>query len=253
MSYDYKKGKLVIEEILNGKPEINDTTKIPKSDNEFTFDNAHYGWVTAIFVDIRDSTALFSGSDKYITAKIVRAFTSEIIEILREDSSCAGLLREIGIRGDCVYAIYTAKDPISKIVDIYLQKAFYINTFLSMLNKMLDEKGYRNIKAGIGVATDKELVIKAGRRDVGINAKVWIGNAVTKASHLSSLGNKDGKETIALCITTYKNAIEHMISRNLNHETRYGIINWFSYSSDDKCYFTDVVKKEFNNWVKNYL
>lgn len=55
------------------------------------------------FVDIRESSKLFTDKDKEKVAKIIRSFTSEIIEILREDDN----LREIGIRGDCVYAIYT--------------------------------------------------------------------------------------------------------------------------------------------------
>ena len=35
---------------------------------------------------------------------MIKSFTSETIEILRNNDN----LREIGIRGDCVYAIYTS-------------------------------------------------------------------------------------------------------------------------------------------------
>lgn len=100
--YDYKAGKKRIKEILNNKLQVIENNKIPNNDN-FTFSNAYYGWVTAIFVDIRKSTDLFSKDDKEIVSKMIRSFTSEVIEILRKDD----LLREIGIRGDCVYAIYT--------------------------------------------------------------------------------------------------------------------------------------------------
>ena len=118
--YDYKAGKKRIKEILNNKLQVIENDKIPNNDN-FTFSNAYYGWVTAIFVDIRNSTDLFSKDDKEIVSKMIRSFTSEVIEILRKDD----LLREIGIRGDCVYAIYTTpkKSDILEIMD----KSFYIS------------------------------------------------------------------------------------------------------------------------------
>ena len=47
-SYDYKNGKSRIEEILNNKMEIIEKEKVPKDDN-FTFDNGYYSWVSAIF------------------------------------------------------------------------------------------------------------------------------------------------------------------------------------------------------------
>ena len=52
--------------------------------------------MSGIFVDIRDSSKLFADENKEKVSKIVRAFSSEIIEILRDDEN----LREIGIRGD---------------------------------------------------------------------------------------------------------------------------------------------------------
>ena len=51
MSYDYKKGKKRISDILINKLEVKAVNKIP-SDNEFTFDNGYYAWVTAIFITI---------------------------------------------------------------------------------------------------------------------------------------------------------------------------------------------------------
>ena len=120
--YDYIAGKKRIKEILNNKLEVIENDKIPNNEN-FTFSNAHYGWVTAIFVDIRNSTNLFSKDDKEVVSKMIRAFTSEIIEILRNDDN----LREIGIRGDCVYGIYTTP----KRVDIY-------DTFLDGTKEMIN-------------------------------------------------------------------------------------------------------------------
>ena len=63
MIYDYKEGKKRVLEILNNKLEVKETNKIPNETN-FTYENSYYGWVSAIFVDIRNSTALFTKYDK---------------------------------------------------------------------------------------------------------------------------------------------------------------------------------------------
>lgn len=80
--YDYKDGKKRIQEILNNKLDI-EKGYIPKEE-AFTYENAYFGWVTALFVDIRDSSKLFSNEDKVQMSKIIRSFTSEVIEILRD-------------------------------------------------------------------------------------------------------------------------------------------------------------------------
>lgn len=238
--YDYKAGKKRIKEILNNKLQVIENNKIPNNDN-FTFSNAYYGWVTAIFVDIRNSTDLFSKDDKEIVSKMIRSFTSEVIEILRKDD----LLREIGIRGDCVYAIYTT--PEQKDILEIMEKSFYINTFMNMLNKLLDEKGFSTISVGIGVSTAQELVVKAGRKDVRINNSVWIGDAVTKASNLSSLGNKNGYKSIVLSNTTYINIIDLFVERNGTESE-----SWFDSRYDSKIgsfYDSNIIKLDFNNWI----
>ena len=174
---------------------------------------------------------------------MIRSFTSEVIEILRKDD----LLREIGIRGDCVYAIYTTpkKSDILEIMD----KSFYINTFMNMLNKLLVDKGFSTINVGIGVSTAQELVVKAGRKDVGINNSVWIGDAVTKASNLSSLGNKNGYMSIVLSSLTHSNIINLFVEGN-------GIKSksWFSQKYDPKIgtfYVSGIIKSNFNEWIDN--
>ena len=130
-SYLYKDGKKRIVEILDNKLQVTEQDKIPGED-DFTFDNAYFGWVTSLFVDIRESSKIFGREDRELVSKVVRSFTSEVIEILRDDSN----LREIGIRGDCVYSIYTT--PYKSGILEVAAKAFYINTLMKMLNKLLD-------------------------------------------------------------------------------------------------------------------
>ena len=143
-NYDYKKGKERIVNILDNDLDVVEQNELPQDDS-FTFSNGYYSWVTGIFVDIRDSSDLFADEDKEKVAKVIRSFTSEIIEILRNDDN----LREIGIRGDCVYAIYTTpeKDDIYELAD----KTFYINTYMKMLSKLLEERSLPKIKVGIGM------------------------------------------------------------------------------------------------------
>ena len=216
--------------------------KLP-NDEVFTFSNGYYSWVTGVFVDVRDSSTLFADEDKEKVSKIIRSFTSEIIEILRNDNN----LREIGIRGDCVYAIYTTptKNDELEIAD----KTFYINTYMIMLNKILSQYSLPKIQVGIGMSTAKELVVKAGRKNAGINNKVWIGKAVTTASNLSSLGNKNGRKSLVYSVSSYNNFIETLKERNNDKNPE----EWFTYHNDSngEYYTANIVKTDFDKWISN--
>lgn len=120
--YDYKNGKKRVEEILNSDVDVINKDKLPKSD-ELTFGNSYYSWISSIFIDIRDSSTLFKEENNKNISKIMKSFTSELIEIMRKSDN----LREIGIRGDCVYSIYTCpkKDDTYEIYKI----VYFCNTF----------------------------------------------------------------------------------------------------------------------------
>ena len=242
-TYDYRKGKERIEDILDNELKVIELDEIP-TDSAFTFTNGYHSWVSAIFVDVRDSSALFADEDKEKVSKVIRSFTSEIIEILRNDDN----LREIGIRGDCVYGIYTTpgKSDILELAD----KTFYINTYMKMLNKLLLDRSLPEIKVGIGMSTAQELVIKAGRKDVGINSKVWIGEAVTRASNFSSLGNKKGNSALVYSSCSYSKFIDKLQERNSEENVK----RWFTYHSDEgdgEYYTANIIKKEFDNWISD--
>lgn len=251
MEYDYETGKERIVEILENNVEVEEKKYIP-CENDFTFDNAYKCWVTSIFVDLRNSTELFNSSDKKKVSKIVRSFTSEIIEILNakcildqpyEDIS----LEEIGIRGDCVYAIYST--PQKAQTYEVLDRAFYINTLIKMLNKLLDKYKLGSIKAGIGVSVAEEVIIKAGRKYSSVNSKVWIGDAVTKASKLSGLGDKGNIQRIVISSCMHHNTIDKFKERNGEKKAK----SLFTKVTDDKFgtyYHCDIIKSDFNNWIE---
>ena len=238
-NYDYKEGKKRVNAILNDENDIEEKDKVPTEKN-FTYHNGYYAWVTALFVDIKDSTKLFSENKKKSTSKIIKSFTSEIIEILRKDNN----LREIGIRGDCVYAIYTCStnDEDYEVAD----KAFYINTYLNMLNKLLSNKKMPNIEAGIGVSKAKELVVKAGKEGSGINNLVWIGKAVTYASKFSSMANRGKYESIIFSNNFYKSVIDKLVHKNPSSKNRFKKHN----DKDLGTFYSgDIKKTSFNNWI----
>lgn len=241
--YDYRNGKERVEAILDNDLTVIEQGELPK-DDAFTFSNGYYSWVSAIFVDIRKSSELFAEEEKEKVSKIIRSFTSEIIEIMRDDDN----LREIGIRGDCVYAIYTTpeKDDIFELAD----KTFYINAYMKMLNKLLKERSLPEIKVGIGMSTAKELVVKAGRKDVGINSKVWIGKAVTRAANFSSIGNENGEKPLVYSKCSFDNFIETLEHKNSEKNPR----DWFSkyYDADNGYYYTaNISQVEFRDWINN--
>lgn len=241
MSYDYKDGKQRVQNILNKSTPVREGNDIP-ADSYFTYDNGVYGWVSAIFIDIRESTNLFQNEDKTEVARIIRSFTSECIEIL----SGNGNSREIGIRGDCVYAIYST--PNKHDINGVMNLAGYINTLIRMLNKLFCDKGFNQIEVGIGVASAKELVVKAGRKGSGISNKVWIGEAVTEASNLSSYGNTGSNwnkirpiVTSSMVYSNITDVDDEWVDKSLLEE---------KYINYDKCYHGDYVNKGFNDWIE---
>lgn len=99
------------------------------------------------------------------------------------------------------------------------------------------------------MATAKELVVKAGRKDVGINSKVWIGEAVSRASNLSSLGNKDGLAPIVFSDICYQNFIDQLVEI-CGEEAR----TWFTERYKlgyGTCYDANIIIIDFDNWIEN--
>lgn len=237
MAYNFRNSKANIINILSSKTQIEKKEKIPV-DNEFTYANGIRCWVSSIFVDIKSSTELFKNQDEQL-ARMLRAFTSEIITILQQFEN----YNQIGIRGDCVYAIYSTPNTqdISKVFAIATQ----INTFMKMLNKLLTSKGYSNIGVGIGIGCGKELIIKAGRTGTGINDKIWIGDAVVDAANLSSIANRDGFKKILMNSLFYDNLMR----------TGYKDRTYITETScKEKGYYEifqcDDIDFEFDEWIK---
>ena len=113
-----------------------------------------------------------------------------------------------------------------------------------MLNKQLKKHELPTFKAGIGLGDSKTLVIKAGRKDVGINKTVWIGDSIVDASNFSSIANKGSFKKIVMSPVFYNNLYDihkkagNLFERKKHH--KYGV-----------CYTGNIVMKDFNDWIEN--
>lgn len=235
--YNYKNSKANIINILKSKTKIEEKETIPK-DQDFTYENGILSWVSAVFVDIKSSSELFKSRDEKL-ARLLRAFTSEIITIMQDFDN----YNQIGIRGDCVYAIYST--PKKKDVNSVFGIATKINTFMTMFNKLLQQEHYSTIGVGIGLGCEEELIIKAGRSGTGINDKIWIGKAVVDASNLSSVANRHGYDKIAMSSCFHSNIKDYYKSKT----------DWFSLVSnsdyfDDIFYECNIVNSKFDEWIE---
>lgn len=242
--YDYKDSKEKIEEILKSSTKIIEKDSIPSSDSDFTYENGIKAWVGALFVDIVDSSKLFQSANED-TARITRSFCSEIISILKDDPN----FREIGIRGDCVYCIYSAAYQ-EDLVQIFTH-AYRINSFMEMFNRLLTKNDYTSIRVGIGLGCGSDLIVKAGRYGSGINDKIWIGKAVVDAAQLSGIANRNGISAIAMSSIFYDNIIDLLYKENAEYKT--WIKSRSNYYGYVDYYHCNIIETSFNKWIEENL
>ena len=244
MAYNFKESKKRIIKILQDKTPIQEVETFPKEDSSnFSFKNGIRSWVGAIFIDIVSASELFKEEKDEKVARILRAYTSEIVDILNDDSSN---VRQIGIRGDCVYAIYSAQYK-EDLVDIF-RRAYRINTMMKMFNILLKNNGFPQVEAGIGLGANKDLIIKAGKPQI-MNDLVWIGDSVVDASNLSNIANRKGFGAIAINELFYENIIEELTNENEKYQIWIKRHKKDYYSSGIDFYHCDIIQTDFNDWI----
>ena len=242
-NYDYKEGLKRINDILESDIVVEKRNTIPDVDSsEYNFNNAIKGDVASIFIDIRSSSEYFKNNAPKDVARVMRAFCSEIIEILRQNER----YKEIGIRGDCVYAIYSVYNNDHLLC--ILKDAAYVNTFQNMLQALLIKHHYNTFKIGIGLGYANDVMVaKAGKTGTGINDLLWIGNAVIDASNLSSLGNNGKFQPIILDELFYNKIKNYKIDSDKTFSDLFK--SGYSYELKKCVYHGNVVIRPFNDWV----
>lgn len=235
MAYDYKQSRNNVIQELTQKTKIADTQSPTTKD--LTFENGKRAWISSCFVDIRGSTKLFKNNsekeDEKI-ARLMRAFSGEIIKIMRDENYI-----HIGLQGDCVYGVFSTPDK-SDIDDIFYMVA-KINSFIIMLNKLLRQNNFETIKVGIGLSTGNDLIIKAGADNTGINDVLFIGNAVAEARHNSSEANKS---------INYAIVASSIFRNNLNDHNKKLLSNKYNVNGGE-VYAGDVINVDMNKWINN--
>lgn len=188
--YDYLKSSERISEILNQpQGQFQEAKSLPDRDS-LTYTNGYYGWCSAVFVDIRDSSSLTEKNKRPKLAKIYRSFISEMTAVLNSFEK----VREVSIVGDCVWAVYNT--PKKSDIDQVFNTAAKANTLIKLLNHHFEKKETEPLRIGIGVDYGRVLMIKAGYHGSGINDVIYMGDVVNRASHLAHEAGREFRKPI---------------------------------------------------------
>ncbi|WP_181696381.1 adenylate/guanylate cyclase domain-containing protein [Nocardia sp. GTS18] len=231
--YDYSKSSERIKEILN-QPSgtFQEVDGLPDRD-KLTFTNGFYGTCSALFVDIRGSSALTEKHKRPTLAKIYRAFISEMVALLNSDSH----VREVNIVGDCVWAVYNT--PFTSHIDDVFAIASQTNTLKKLLNHHFKNKGIDPISIGIGADWGRALMIKAGYSGSGINEVIYMGDVVNRAAHLAHEAGRQWRNPIFVGSDFFGNLNDHN-QKLLTSQYVQGL---------GSIYAGDVVRTDMNDWI----
>ena len=237
--FDLDNSKNRIIEILNDETIIEDKKSVPAYDGALTYANGIKAWVTALFLDIRKSAEYFK-NDADMVSRVMRSYIQELVTLLKDHDQEKELIRDIGIRGDCVYAIFTTpkKADINYVFDVVL----HIYSFNKMFQRVLSKNGFATFDIGIGLGSNKDVVIKTGKPYSDVNEMVWVGKAVVDAAHLSAYGNSDEYDykTIVMNKCFYNNLDEN------NKKYMAEVVDY----TGDSIYHGDVCFTDENNWIE---
>lgn len=229
--YDYVASANRIDDYL-AQPlgNFEEVDSLPERDR-LTFTNGFYANCSAIFVDIRDSSSLPKHYNRPTLAKLYRAYLSEMVAIFNSDHGT----REVNIAGDAVWAVINT--PYQSDIDDVFCLAYTANSLMELLNKKLAAAEYETpIKAGIGAAWGRALMIKAGYNGSGINDVVYMGDVVNEAAHLAARANEGYSNPIFVSSDFWGNLSDH----------NKGLL---AFNQTHRCYTGNVVLKAMDEWI----
>ena len=125
MEYNYVESKKRVYGILADPSPIRNIKKLDNIENRVDSSNGVRSWLTVVYIDIVDSKSIYSLKDEVKKAKILRAYTSECLEIIYSKLDMQPI--EAGVLGDKIYAVYST--PSKKAVYSATEIGFYINTY----------------------------------------------------------------------------------------------------------------------------
>lgn len=233
--YDVNKSSNRMNEILNSSNDkFADSEEIPSRD-KLTFTNGYYVNVTALFIDIVDSSSMTDKHYRPTLAKIYRCFLSECVAIINSTTNC----KEINIHGDCVWGVFETQYKAD--VEAVINVAAKLSSLINILNYKLKKKKYNTINVGIGIDYGRALMVKAGYSGSGINDIIWMGDVVNKACHLAnSAGRNIRKSTI----------ISSIVYSNLKEDTQ-ELFSKFYDNNFSENYEGNIINLDMEEWYKN--
>ena len=190
-----------IDEILAGaEAQYEEVASIPARE-KLTFTNGYYVDCSALFIDVRGSSALPEKYKQKTLAKLYRSYISEAVAVINGNPTCA----EIMIVGDAVSAVFDTPDEAR--VNGVLDTVAELNSLVQIINCRLKRNAIDPIRAGIGVSWGRALMIKAGNRGSTVNDVVWMGHVVNRASKLCSLGSKEPSDPPIVVDTPFRDRL----------------------------------------------
>ncbi len=230
-SYNHLDSDTRIREILDSSDfGYEEKDSIP-SREQLTFTNGFYVNCSAMFIDMRESKTLSSKYKRPTLARIYRAFISELVALLRGNTTVC----EIMIEGDCVWGIFDTKQK--KNVNELFSDAARVVSLRNILNWRLSQKSIDSIQVGVGLDYGRALMIKGGYRGSGINEVVWMGDVVGSAAHLCSYGSRSFTDKSVILSKTIHN--------NLTEDNK----RLCSWNMLRDCYHANIVNTKMEEWL----
>lgn len=230
--YNYRDTLSRVNTILNSSDNDYKEHKGIPSESQLTFKNGFYVDITVLFVDIRGSKDLASKHTRPVLAKIYRSYISEVIAVMKGNST----IHDIYIEGDGVWAVFNTINKTD--VQSVFSTAAKISSLIDMLNIKLKNKNYSELKVGIGLEDGESLYMKAGYSGHSVNEIVWIGKVVGEAAKLSDYGNREYDDE--------KLMVSERVHGMLT-EYQQSLLYWNHYRN---CYNGNVINENMNKWVK---
>jgi class 3 adenylate cyclase len=229
--YDYEASFGRLDTILN-QSDVNyeEVDSLPDRDR-LTFSNGFYAYCSALFVDIRGSSALPSKMRRPTLARLYRSYISELVAVMNGDVYC----REVNIVGDAVWCVVNT--PSKTDIDDVFSTAAKANSMIKVLNYKLKKRNIEQIRVGIGLDYGRALMIKAGYSGSGINDVVYMGDVVNSAAKLASKGNSGFLGVGPLMVGS-------TFQQNLNDHNK-SLLAW---NSTNGCYAGNVINSAMDNW-----
>jgi adenylate cyclase len=146
-------------------------------------------YVTVLFADIRDFTPMTESQDPKRVVKILNSYFATMAAAIKAQS---GLVLQY--LGDEIYAVFGAPVHIDSHPAKAFRAALDMKKRLATLNRDFQEKGWPQLRHGIGIHTGEAVVANIGSPER--LSYLLVGDTVNLASRLQSLTRDIGCEVL---------------------------------------------------------